>query len=372
MTETQSITSSDKLAINTVAIDGDAPETANPAPRQGRASLFKIGLFKIGLGVGFAALMVLVWIFPERAPDRIWQAVVFTAENLLFMAPIIAVSVIITASIHATGLSGAIGRAFGTNMMVTILAASFVGAVTPICGVGVLPIIAGLLAAGVPLAPIMAFWLSSPVTDPTMFAVTLGTLGPSFAIGKTVLAFAIGLAGGIATVALDRAGLFANPLKNNPAASCCPSETVLWKFWQEPERLSGFWDQAKSASILIAKWLTIAFLIESQIRHYVPPEMVAGLVGAESTYAVELAVLVGAPIYLDGYASLPMVRGFVELGMAPGAAMAFMLAGGLVSLYASVAVFALVRWPVFAAYMAFALIGAWASGHMYAATVGVF
>jgi len=357
MTNPNSTTSSPDLDPKAMGFK----ETVSPAPRLACSSLFKKGM-----GVGLAALAaLLVWLFPNQA----WDAVTFTAQNLIFMAPIIAVSVVITAGIHATGLSGAIGRAFGSNMVVTILAASLVGAITPICGVGVLPIIAGLLAAGVPLAPIMAFWLSSPVTDPTMFAVTLGTLGPEFAIGKTVLAFAIGIAGGFATAALSGVGLFANPLKTTTVASCCGDDSVVWTFWRDPGRLASFLHEGKSAAILIAKWLTIAFLIESQIRLLLPPEMVAGWVGADSTYAIELAVLVGAPIYLDGYASLPMVRGFVELGMAPGAAMAFMIAGGIVSLYASVAVFALVRWPVFAAYMVFAVVGAWVSGHVFAQVI---
>ena len=36
-----------------------------------------------------------------------------------------------------------------------------------------------------------------------------------------------------------------------------------------------------------------------------------------------------------------MVRGLIELGMTPGAAVGFLVAGGIISLYASVAVYAL-------------------------------
>ena len=75
----------------------------------------------------------------------------------------------------------------------SILIASLIGAVTPVCGLGVLPLIASLLRRGVPLAPIMAFWVSSPVTDPSMMLITGGIIGPDFAIAKTVAAFSIGL-----------------------------------------------------------------------------------------------------------------------------------------------------------------------------------
>lgn len=53
--------------------------------------------------------------------------------------------------------------------------------------------------------------------------------------------------------------------------------------------------------------------------------------------------------------------------MAPGAAMAFLLAGGVSSFPAAVAVYALARPPVFAAYIGFALVGAASAGLAYGA-----
>ncbi len=52
--------------------------------------------------------------------------------------------------------------------------------------------IAALLAAGVPLAPVMAFWLASPVFDPEMMVLTWGVLGLEMAVAKTISAIAIG------------------------------------------------------------------------------------------------------------------------------------------------------------------------------------
>ena len=46
--------------------------------------------------------------------------------------------------------------------------------------------VAALLAIGVPLPAVMAFWLASPLMDPSMFVLTAGVLGTEFAIGKTV------------------------------------------------------------------------------------------------------------------------------------------------------------------------------------------
>jgi hypothetical protein len=48
--------------------------------------------------------------------------------------------------------------------------------------------------------------------------------------------------------------------------------------------------------------------------------------------AIPLAVLVGSPAYLDGYAALPLTRGLIDHGMSLGAAMAFLVSGSVVSI----------------------------------------
>ena len=64
----------------------------------------------------------------------------------------------------------------------------------------------------------------------------------------------------------------------------------------------------------------------------------------------------------DGFAAIPLMSGLMELGMAPGAAMAFMVAGGVSCIPAAIAVFALVRLPVFFWYLGIALVGSLAAG----------
>jgi hypothetical protein len=56
----------------------------------------------------------------------------------------------------------------------------------------------------------------------------------------------------------------------------------------------------------------------------------------------------------------------MDQGMGAGAGMAFLVAGGVTSLPAAIAVYALAQPRVFAAYLALALVGAIASGFAYA------
>ena len=69
-----------------------------------------------------------------------------------------------------------------------------------------LPVVAALLASGVPLAPVMVFLISSPLMSPSAFIITLGGLGPALALGKISAALIVGLAAGLFTHHLTKIG----------------------------------------------------------------------------------------------------------------------------------------------------------------------
>ncbi len=95
-----------------------------------------------------------------------------------------------------------------------------------------------------------------------------------------------------------------------------------------------------------------------------------GVLGGGGIAPVFTAAFVGVPAYLNGYAALPLVGGLMGQGMAPGAGLAFLVAGGVTSIPAAVAVFALVKRPVFLLYLVLALGGAIGSGLLYQLWVG--
>jgi uncharacterized membrane protein YraQ (UPF0718 family) len=62
---------------------------------------------------------------------------------------------------------------------VSILVAAAAGAISPLCSCSVIPAIAGLLRAGTPFGPLMAFWIASPSMDPEIFALSTARLSES-------------------------------------------------------------------------------------------------------------------------------------------------------------------------------------------------
>ena len=277
-------------------------------------------------------------------------------------------SVGLTAYAKASGADNLISRAFSGPPLVAVVSAALVGALSPFCSCGVIPIIVALLAMGVPLAPVMAFWLASPLMDPSMFVMTSSVLGLEFAVAKTIVAVSVGLLGGLGAYMLTKSGLIVEVLKDGIGNGGCAGsrirdpKAVIWKFWAERARVDAAIKSFKTNALFLGKWLLLAFVLESLMLAYLPNDLIARVAGGTGAWPVLLATLVGIPSYLNGYAALPLVSGLMSQGLSPGASMAFLVAGGVTSLPAAMAVWAVARGRVFAAYLAFAFVGALASG----------
>ena len=219
----------------------------------------------------------------------------------------------------------------------------------------------------------MAFWLSSPLMDPAMFAITAAALGTEFAMAKAVAAVGIGLLGGGIVMAGARTPVFADPLRAQPTrrgCGCGPSPfdgRPVWAFWHDAGRRRAFRDTALDNAVFLLRWLALAYLLETVMTAYVPAEAVGAVLGGEGPGPVVLGALLGGPAYLNGYAAVPLVAGLIEQGMAQGAAMAFVLAGGISCIPAAVAVWPLVRPRVFAAYVGLGFLGTLAAGFAWGA-----
>ncbi|MDW3206656.1 MAG: permease [Alphaproteobacteria bacterium] len=327
----------------------------------------------------FAALIAAVFLL---ATDDATALLGATGNSLAETGPFIAASILIAAYVKATGADALIARALSGRQESAVLTAAVFGALSPFCSCGVVPLIAALLAAGVPLAPVMAFWLASPVIDPEMLVLTWGVLGAEMAIAKTLAAIGLGLLGGGTVMAMQHMGMLCDVLRDGVGGkSCCgtkPSpvatgqgcgpakdETPRWAFWTEGNRRIQFVEETGTMGWFLVKWLSLAFLIEAMMIAWVPMERIAGGLSELGPFAVPAAAAVGVPAYLNGYAAIPLVRGLMEVGLQPGAALAFMVAGGVTCIPAAVAVKALVKMPVFLMYLAIAAIGSVAAGFAF-------
>lgn len=320
--------------------------------------------------LSFSILLALAIIVPNQA----WFSAQFTGEALLSISPFILLSVGIAAALKASGADQTVARAFEGNQFYTIALASAMGALSPFCSCGVVPLVAGLLAAGVPIAPVLAFCLASPIMDPEMFILTAAGLGMEITFAKTLSAMAMGLFAGYTTMIISKTGFLDDALKSIAKPSCSASscggpsmtpEKVDWQFWRQGAKREKFWSETRSSGWFLGRWLAFAFLLESLMVTYIPAGDVASLLGENNPFALPLAVVVGVPAYLNGYAAIPLVRGLLDLGMAPATGLSFMLAGSVTSIPAAIAIWTLAKPRLFGLYLAFGALGSLGCGLAY-------
>jgi len=304
-------------------------------------------------------------------PPQAIPTITFAASSLAHTGVFIVFAVLAVAWLKATGAEALVARAFEGRQLRMIAMAALLGGLSPFCSCEVIPFIAAMLAVGAPLAAVMAFWLASPLMDPAMFLITSGTLGWDFAIAKTLAAISIGLLGGYVTMLAARSVVFADPLRNTTAStcgSCCSGgaqpfrQKPVWRFWHEAERRATFRQTVIENALFLFKWLALAYVVEALMLEYVPAEWIAQALGGTGIGPILMGAIVGAPAYLNGYAAVPLVDALLAQGMSDGAAMSFVIAGGVSCIPAAIAVWALVKPRVFAAYIAFAFIGAVLAG----------
>ncbi len=294
-----------------------------------------------------------------------------SANALMGTVPYIVLAVALVSYLKAAGAEAMIAKAFeGQEIRMIFLAAVF-GGLAPFCSCEVIPFIAGLLAMGTPLSAIMAFWLSSPLIDPPTLLITASALGWHFAVAKAVAAVGLGLLGGFAIKLAMNSGLLKSPLRPQEARKGCGcgpdpfSGRPVWKVWGASERRQRFGEEARINGLFLLKWLTLAYVLEGLMIHYVPASLIAGIVGGDGLGSIGLAALVGMPAYLNSYVAPPLVASLMEQGMSAGAGMAFIIAGAVSCVPAMAAVWSLVRPSVFAAYVGLGLLGAVIAGFIF-------
>jgi uncharacterized membrane protein YraQ (UPF0718 family) len=364
--------------------------------------------------------------------DQTLEIANFIATAFLHIWPYLLITIPLAVLVRMSGASKYISRAFQAQPLVAIFLATAVGAFSPFCSCGVIPVIAALLIGGVPLAPVMSFWIASPSMDPEIFFLSVATLGWELAVWRLGVTLILSLIAGFIThFVVGRGWLGSQILREQPATSVSSTSVILKDAWRRlkeglrPAPALGFAaggalqasgvaccttsaescqtgststsncgsssgsTEANSCSIaptsfkrrllsetwgattMVAKFMLLAFFLEALIELYVPSEWITGLLGPGNPWAIPTAALIGMPVYTNNLAALAMVGGLLTQGMNPAAALAFLIAGPTTTIPAMAAVWGLVTRRVFVLYIAFALVGAMALGYLYALIVAL-
>ena len=214
-----------------------------------------------------------------------------------------------------------IKRALGGRHKIlgSILGAGF-GALTPFCSCSTIPLLLGMLNAGVPFASAMAFLFASPLLNPVIISLFIILMGWK----TTALYFAVTFVGAVAIgLLLDGLG-FSDQVKPVAAVrSCCDCQLEA-DARSRIQRSAGF---AISLFRQLMPYLLIGAGIGAFIHGFVPTEIISRLAGPENPLAIPVAAIIGIPIYIRAETMTPIGMALIEKGMSVGAVLALVIGG---------------------------------------------
>jgi len=201
----------------------------------------------------------------------------------------------------------------------SFLGAGF-GALTPFCSCSTIPLLLGMLNAGVPFASAMAFLFASPLLNPVIVSLFIILLGWKI----TALYFSVTfLAAIVIGLMLDSLGFAAQVKSVAAVRGCCDCE-------QAEDAKSRVQRSARFAFSLfrqLVPYLLLGAGIGAFIHGFVPTELISSIAGSGNPFAVPVAAIIGVPIYIRAETMIPIGLALIEKGMSTGAVLALVIGG---------------------------------------------
>ena len=192
----------------------------------------------------------------------------------------------------------------------SLCVASLLGAASPICMFGTVPIIAAFGRKGVPQYLLAAFMISSVLLNPNLFLLSF-VLGTHIAMARLFLVLLCGVLAGLLVLIFFKERQLFNFERFEPKDKV--KKTYLRDLFK--------------AFRITAPYLLLGVTLTALFNRYVPPQLVSGLFGGRRGLGVLFAASLSIPMYVCGGGVIPLIRAWLFAGMGTGDALTFMLAG---------------------------------------------
>lgn len=195
-----------------------------------------------------------------------------------------------------------------------ICGAAVLGAASPLCMYGTIPVVAAMGRKGVSQHVLAAFMVSSVMINPNLFIVSFA-LGTPIAITRLLVSIMAGITAGLLSMLFIKKELMDYHSIPEKIRTACSSPAK--KFFVDLDKMIK----------MTFPYMLFGFALTALVERYVPDAWFAGLFGNNSPWGVLLAAATGVPIYLCGGGTIPLLRAWLNSGMSAGAAIAFMTSG---------------------------------------------
>ena len=218
----------------------------------------------------------------------------------------------------------------------TMIFASTIGAVIPLCTCGMVPLAVSLRRRGSDLKHTFAFLTAGAAFSVPVLFLTWKVLGMEWALVRLVTSVAFGLAVGYAAVwvlgrfAARSAEAPANSTLGHVAAEFGDTASDVAEI--RPPRLATVVRRLRGQVKEYFPWVVVSLAIAAVVDVLVPRHWIHVLYGEKTVAGAFLASLTGIPFYFCSGAELPLVKELLTKGMGGSSATAMLLAVPIVNI----------------------------------------
>jgi uncharacterized membrane protein YraQ (UPF0718 family) len=258
----------------------------------------------------------------------------------------------------------------------SIIIASFVGVLTPLCACGILTTVITLLFAGLPLAPAMALLVSSPLISPSAYLLTLSDLGPHWTVIRVTASFIMGIFAGVVTHLIRNKGFQTSTLIAEGAIPegdfhdhSYPDERLKCNCKEKfGNRVAARTDNkfiiflAKSTDMLwlVGKYVLVGIAIGAVAERYMPSEWIYRLFGQGDKLSIVWITFGSIPIFVHQISAssiLYHIKSTLDGTLNGGAGLAFLIGGPVTAVPTMIMLWAMFKKRVFFLYMFISIVG---------------
>tara|TARA_R100001143_G_C3331305_1_gene119578 strand:- start:540 stop:986 length:447 start_codon:yes stop_codon:yes gene_type:complete len=117
-------------------------------------------------------------------------------------------------------------------------------------------------------------------------------------------------------------------------------------------KFNGLWNETWSDFRKVLPYLIVGIAVGSVIYGFVPADLLAAYAGDDNPFAIPIAAVIGAPLYIRAEAVIPLAAALLGKGVSAGAVMALIIGSAGASLTELILLKSLFRWPLVAVFLA--------------------
>lgn len=201
-----------------------------------------------------------------------------------------------------------------------VLAAGL-GTLTPFCSCSAVPLFIGFVSAGVPLGITFSFLIAAPMVNEVALGLLFALVGWKVAVTYLALGLSVAILGGYVIGRLKLESWLEPWVRDIRAGYAeLPDQNLALV-----DRIRAGIEAVKDIVGRVWIWILVGIALGALIHGYVPADLMARVMGADTWWSVPAAVLLGIPMYTNAVGIIPIVEALIAKGAGLGTTLAFMM-----------------------------------------------